>query len=93
LLDECCQSSLLNWFIDHNIGVTVGIIVGYVARQDPIIMAMLNCCIQQFPDKYGILIKVGISTYLISADLKSVAEAYIPLKQTDDQIKLLLHGY
>jgi ABC-type dipeptide/oligopeptide/nickel transport system permease subunit len=57
---KVCQSSFLNWFIDHNIGVTVGIIVGYVAGQDSIIMAMLNRCIQPSPDKCSILIMVGM---------------------------------
>jgi hypothetical protein len=87
------QKSMVDWFIDHNVGVTIGIIAGYVAGQDTVIMDMLHRCIQQSPDKCGVFNHGWDAVYHYGADPKSVAEAYTHLKQADDQIKVLLPGY
>jgi hypothetical protein len=87
------QKSMVDWFIDHNVGVTVGIIAGYVGGQDTVIMDMLHRCIQQSPDKCGVFNHGWDAAYHYGSDPNSVSEAYTHLKQADDQIKVLLPGY
>jgi hypothetical protein len=87
------QKSMVDWFIDHNVGVTIGIIAGSVAGHDSVIMAMLHRCIQQSPDKCGVFNHGWDAVYHYGADPKSAADAYAHLKQADDQIKLLLPSY
>jgi hypothetical protein len=87
------QKSMVDWFIDNNVGVTIGIIAGSVSGQDSVIMNMLKRCIQQSPDKCGVFNHGWDASYHYGADPKSVNEAYTHLKQADDKIKVLLPGY
>jgi hypothetical protein len=86
------QVEVMNYFMDNNIGVSVGIIGDYVNGQDAALFAALLRCTSLSPDKCA-LFNHGSNAEYIFGNAVSVAEAKDQIQRCDTKIKSLFPGY
>jgi hypothetical protein len=86
------QASMINWFIDNGVGVSVGIISDSFTGQDPIIYDALKRCEAQGMDKCTIW-NHGTDAAYHFGEASSVADAQQHVQSCDTKIKTIFPGY
>jgi hypothetical protein len=86
------QASMINWFIDNGVGVSVGIISNSFTGQDPIIYNALKRCVDQGMDKCAIW-NHGTDAAYHFGEAASVQEAQKRIQTCDTKIKTYFPGY
>jgi hypothetical protein len=86
------QASMINWFIDNGVGISVGIISDSFTGQDPVIYNALKRCEAQGMDKCTIW-NHGTDAAYHYGEAASVAEAQQKVQACDTKIKTIFPGY
>jgi hypothetical protein len=86
------QASMINWFIDNGVGISVGIISDSFTGQDPVIYDALKRCEAQGMDKCTIW-NHGTDAAYHYAEAASVAEAQQKVQACDTKIRTIFPGY
>jgi hypothetical protein len=83
---------MINWFIDNNVGISVGIISDSFTGQDPIIYNALKRCVAVGMDKCTIW-NHGTDAVFHYGEAASVQEAQQKVQACDTKIKTVFPGY
>jgi hypothetical protein len=86
------QIEVMDYFMDNNIGVSVGIIGDYVNGDDPALYTSLLRCVSLGADRCA-LFNHGSNAQFIFGDSTSVAQAKEQIQKCDTKIKTLFPGY
>jgi hypothetical protein len=86
------QASMINWFIDNGVGISVGIISDSFTGQDPVIYNALKRCVAQGMDKCTIW-NHGTDAAYHYGEAASVAEAQQKVQACDTKIRTVFPGY
>jgi hypothetical protein len=86
------QASMINWFIDNGVAVSVGVIGDYFSGEDPIMYDVLKRCVAQGNDKCAIW-NHGTDAVYHYGEAPSVADAQQHVQSCDTKIRTLFPGY